>query len=243
MEEDRQLTKRERRALAKEKKRSERRKREATKRLRNWIIGLLVFIGLLGGGYKTWKWVNTPTEVPQDVLEVKEGDWIKGNPDAEVTLIEFADLECPACAAYSLDTKKLVEQFPNDIRFVFRHFPLVSVHKNATNAARATEAAGKQGQFWEMHDVLFERQSDWSEEGNPLDKFISYINELELDEGKFKSDYESEEVKKEVNDDLLSANQLRLNSTPTFFLNGSRMDTPRNYDEFRSLIENALSSN
>jgi protein-disulfide isomerase len=243
MDEDKQLTKKEKRVLAKEKKRSERRKRETIRRFKNWFVGLLVIVALFVGGYKLWEWVNTPTEVPQDVLEIKENDWIKGNPDAKVTLIEFADFECPACAAYSSDTKRLVEQFPNDIRYIYRHFPLVSTHKNASSAARSAEAAGRQGKFWEMHDLLFERQSDWSREGNPLDKFVSYINELELDEDKFVGDYESDEVKQRVNDDLNGANRLRINSTPTFFLNGSRMDTPRNYDEFKSLIESEVNSN
>ena len=239
---ERSLTKREKRALAKVEKASRRRKKETTKRFKNWFIGLLVIIGLFYGGYRLWQWINIPTEIPQDILEIKSTDWIKGNPDAELTLIDYADFRCSACAAYSADTKRLVEEFPKDLRYVFRHFPLVSLHEDAIDISRAAEAAGVQGKFWEMHDLIFQRQSEWEGDTNPVDKFISFAKELGLDEEKYKQDLDNKELNIKINDDLASANQLRLNATPTFFLNGERMKTPRNYDEFKSLIEQALSA-
>ena len=242
MEEGKPLTKKEKRVLAKEEKRKRRLKNAKTKQLKNWFIGLLVVIGLFFGGYKLWQWINTPTEIPQDILEIKSTDWIKGNLDAKLTLIEYADFRCPACAAYSADAKKLVEEFPQDLRYVFRHFPLVSLHEDAIDIARAAEAAGVQGKFWEMHDLIFQRQSEWEGDRNPVDKFISFAKELELDEEKYRQDLNNKELNIKINDDLASANQLRLDATPTFFLNGERMNTPRDYDEFKSLIEQALSA-
>jgi protein-disulfide isomerase len=241
MEEERALTKREKRALAKENKRKTRQNKEAINRFKNWFIGLLVLIGLLFGGYKIWQFINTPTIPPEELLVINDNDHAKGNPDASVTLIEYADFECPACAVYSQETKRLAEEFSDEIQYVFRHFPLPT-HSSSFEAAKATEAAGEQDMFWEMHDMLFERQSDWMEEGNPLGKFVEYASDLGLDGDKFLDDYESDVVKEKVSSDLTSANQLRLNQTPSFFLDGEKIQNPKGYDEFKSMIESAISS-
>jgi len=89
-------------------------------------------------------------------------DHYKGNPDAQVVLIEYSDFQCPACRAYIPIITSLIEQFPDDLVVVYRHFPLQSVHANARAAAEASEAAAKQGKFWEFHDILFDKQTEWS---------------------------------------------------------------------------------
>lgn len=248
MEEEQKLTKKQRRVLAKEEKRKKRESKERSRKIKNGIIALLVIIGLSLGGYKLWQWINTPIggeggeSVAQDYFEVNESDWINGNPEAPLTLIEYGDFQCPACAAYALSTKKLAEELSEDIRFIYRHFPLVSIHKNAIPSAKAAEAAGEQGKFWEMHDILYEKQSEWEEERNPKNKFVSYALEIGLDEEKFKQDLEDKSLEEKINNDLFSGNRLKVDSTPTFFLNGERIRPPGDYEGFRSIIEEQLAS-
>ena len=93
----------------------------------------------------------------------EESDRVWGSETAKVTLIEYADFQCPACATYYPIVKELKEKYPEDLRVVFRHFPLITIHKNAFPSAIAAEAAQEQGKFWEMHDILFEKQGEWSD--------------------------------------------------------------------------------
>jgi len=234
------LTRKQRRKLAKEEKRNQNNKKENIKKLKKGLVGLLTLIVLFFGGYKVWSWMNTPSAIPQNIFEIGEDDWVKGNVESSLTLIEYADYECPVCAVYFNDVNKLVAEFGNDFKLIYRHFPLVSIHKNAIPSAKAAEAAGKQNMFWEMSELLFAKHEDWADERNPLDIFVSYADELGLDTEKFKSDYESSEISDKVNSDLTSANQLRLNQTPTFFLNGEKIENPQGYEEFKKLLEKAI---
>ena len=123
---------------------------------------------------------------------------------------------------------------------MYRHFPLSQVHSNADTAARASEAAGNQGKFWEMHDKLFETQKTWSNQGNAEDIFAGYAEGLGLDVERFRNDIDSKEVKDRVRDDSQSGVRAGINSTPTFFINGEQIVNPRNLDEFRNVILEAL---
>lgn len=242
--EDVRLTKKQRRALAKEEKRKVREKRERSKKLKKWSLSLVIILGLAFAGYKFVSWYKTPIEdsdiFSQEVSGVStENEWVKGNPEARVTLVEYSDFQCPACAGFSEYVERLSEDFSDDLKIIYRHFPLESIHDNAFAAARAAEAAGKQGMFWQMHDILFERQTDWSDEAIPGEKFAEYAVDLELDEVKFIDDFESDSAKQNVKDDLTSAQQLGLNSTPTFLLN-NEVVRPNNYDEFKELIETQI---
>ena len=106
---------------------------------------------------------------------------------------------------------------------MYRHFPLLSIHPNAQPSAWASEAAANQGKFWEMHDVLFSRQEEWSSLGDPTEYFMDLAAQLELNVEQFSADMNSAEVKNRVSADLRMAEQLRLNSTPTLFLDGEKM--------------------
>ena len=125
------------------------------------------------------------------------------------------------------------------VQFAYRHFPL-SQHKNAKLAATVAEAAGKQGKFWEMHDLIFQNQSDWSEEKNAAVIFAKYAQEVGLDLAKFQTDIASEEIKAKIENDYKSGVKAGVNSTPSFFLNGEKITNPRNYDEFKNAILQAL---
>ena len=163
-------------------------------------------------------------------------DWIKGNPGAKVYLIEYSDLQCPACRAYWPLIKQVESEFANDIKIIYRHFPLTTIHKNAQLAAQAAEAAGLQGKFWEMHDLLFEKQLDWSNLSNVSEKFTEYAGQLGLNVEKFKNDLNSDTVKDEVREDVATGNKAQVRGTPSFYLQGKKITNPQSYDELRQLI-------
>jgi protein-disulfide isomerase len=232
------LTKKEKRALAKEEKQKKREQDQKSSMLKKFLVWGLILIALAFGGYKVWEWINTPTETVDEsqLLEVTQSDWIKGNPDASITFIEYGDFQCPACGDTFLLVKRLAEEAGEQVRVIYRHLPLVSIHEHALQAAKAAEAAGKQGKFWEMHDKLFENQDTWSEMGSIDEELNKYAGEIGLDVEQFKSDLESSDVADQVNADIFSANRLRLSSTPTFFLNGEEIRIPTDIDELLKLV-------
>lgn len=198
-----------------------------------WGISLVILVLFV------WMIVSlaTPSNKLQIInLDINADDVIKGNDTAKYTLLEYSDFQCPACAIYQPLVKKLSEEFPQDLRIVFRNFPLSELHSNANNAAYAAGAAQLQNKFWEMADILFSRQNDWSALENPQEKFISYAQELSLDVEKFKTDLNGATVKDKVSKDRLSAENNNLNSTPTFFVNGQKIINPTSYNEFKNAI-------
>lgn len=170
---------------------------------------------------------------------LSDSDWLQGNKNAKVVLIEYSDFECPACAYYSKMIDEAVAEFGNHIAFVYRHFPL-SIHKNAEKAAWAAEAAGAQGKFWEMHDRLFTYQNTWTPQVNPEETFRKFANDLGLDVDQFKMDYESRAIRKNVKLDVESAEKNKLDYTPTLFLNGKKLNNPKTYEGFRTLIRDVI---
>ena len=237
------LTKKEKRVLAKEKKKKKAQKQKFHSGFKTILVWTLVLGIVSWFGFKTYKFFTQ--QVPEVVtvpIEVYESDWVKGDLEAGVTLIKYEDFQCPACASYAPIIKKLEEETPEGLRIVFRHFPLMNIHNNAFSAAKASEAAGRQEKFWEMHDILYEEQGDWANENNPKDKFIEYAKRLDLDEQKFLEDYDSNEVSEKINTDIASGNNLNINATPTFYLNG-RFIQPGSYEEFKELVDDEIRGN
>lgn len=154
--------------------------------------------------------------------DVSAADWSEGPENATLTIIEYSDFQCPACAAFYTELKTLMAKYPDDVRLVFRNFPLVSLHSNATLAAQAAEAAGRQGKFWDMYNDLFSKQSDWS--AMTTADFTNWLKAeaqtLGLDTAKFATDLTSEAVVSKVKSDIDYGTQIGLNSTPTILLNG-----------------------
>ena len=165
----------------------------------------------------------------------------KGNENSQVVLMEFSDFQCPACAAYYSVLKDVLDEFGDDIKIVYKHFPL-SIHRNAKLAAQAAEAAGAQGRFWEMHDKIFEGQKEWAEVFNPKQVFIKYAEELSLDVELFKKDMVGAIAKNKVEKDLQEGKILGVSYTPYFILNGEQIENPKTLEEFKELIEKALST-
>jgi protein-disulfide isomerase len=166
-----------------------------------------------------------PTQVDATQL-LREGAPSKGPATAAVTIVEFSDFQCPACRAVQPMTKQLMATYPDSVRFVYRHFPLTQIHQYATLAAQAGEAANQHGKFWEFHDILFERQEEWAKlatEDEVKETFLKYGEELGIDKAVFQETIGSDQVKKNVADDLAAGSAIKISATPTFFLNGQQV--------------------
>lgn len=170
---------------------------------------------------------------------VSDSDWRQGSREAPAVLIEYGDFQCPACREYHPVVKELSAQLGDRLLLVYRHFPLRQVHAQALLAAQAAEAAGRQGMFWEMHDVLFERQNEWANNSGAQSLFVRWAEELRLDRGRFEADLTDSSVGDEVENDYRSGLAAGVDSTPTFFLNGEKLQGFRNLDEFRDRIRAA----
>jgi protein-disulfide isomerase len=209
---------------------------------KNILWGVITFLVIIGGLWGVWNLTTQPAGTPKDKkvdLTVTAADHIMGPENAQVTLVEYSDFQCPACRAYAPLVKSIVEKNPETVRLVYRHFPL-DQHTFAKQAAYAAEAAGKQGKFFEFHNILFDKQEDW-QEGKNLDKlFSSYAQELKLNVKQFKTDSASSEVKAAIERDIKSGIQFQVDATPTFFLNGTRIENPGSLDDFQKLIDTAV---
>ena len=160
-----------------------------------------------------------------------------GNPNGFVPVVEYADLQCPACkAAHSGVTKPLLEKYGNDIRFELKHFPLRSIHRYALDAAEAAECAADQGKFWEFIDIAYENQSDLD-----FDALLVWADELGLDTKSFESCWKSHAKKKVVLADYAEGRELGVGGTPTFFVDGTRVQG--GFDTLSAAIEQALGGN
>lgn len=178
--------------------------------------------------------------------QITAEDWVKGTKGAKITLIEYSDFQCPACAYFSSITNSLVGEFGAHMQLAYRHFPLKQIHANSTIAAQAAEAAGKQGKFWEMHDLLFTKQNEWSTQTpeDATNTFIAYAGQIGItDTTKFLADLNSKEVADKIESDFQSGQDAKINATPTFFLNGVKILNPRSLEEFRKLIRTELEKN
>jgi protein-disulfide isomerase len=165
-------------------------------------------------------------------VPVTPEDHIQGDPDAELTLVEYGDYECPHCGrAYGI-VKRVQKHFGRRLRFVFRNFPLTQIHPNAQTAAETTEFAGAHGRFWEMHDRIFENQDRL---GLPL--LFALAEELGLDPQDLRAALTAGEFEPRVRRDFLSGVRSGVNGTPTFFLGEQRHDGPWEFDDLVRALE------
>ena len=196
------------------------------------VLGMIAVVSYKSGG---------PQGNSGNLTEpVNSSDWIRGSKDAKVVLVEYSDFQCPACDYFYSQVKQLEKDFDGKIAVVYRYFPLEQVHKNARLSARAAEAAGRQGKFWEMHDLLFENQNAWAESSNAIQAFDSYAQSLGLDMNKFNRDINSSDIDVKINNDYQSGVNSGVQGTPTFFINGKQIENPQSYDAFKSIIEAEL---
>ncbi|HTS18815.1 MAG TPA: DsbA family protein [Verrucomicrobiae bacterium] len=152
-------------------------------------------------------------------LPVGERDHIQGPATAAITLVEYGDYECPYCGQAYPIVKQLQKRLGKRLRFVFRNFPLSTMHPHAEHAAEAAETGGAHGRFWEMHDVLYENQKTLDD-----DALVEYALAVGLDATKFATDMAGHTLAARVREDFLSGVRSGVNGTPTFFINGVRHD-------------------
>ena len=198
------------------------------------VTVLLLLLIALGGSNSSVDYsIGKATEQPLNA------EWVRGNQAAGVVLIEYSDFQCPACSAFAPIVRKVEETYGDRTAFVYRHFPLVKIHANADLAARASEAAGKQGKFWEMHDALFANHSTWEKQVNAQTFFESYAKAIGLDVDQFTKDLTADDVKQAVADDYARGQLAGVQGTPSFFLNGKQLRVA-GYDDFVEAFDAAL---
>ncbi|MFH1695815.1 MAG: DsbA family protein [Candidatus Micrarchaeota archaeon] len=186
------------------------------------VLGVLIFGGPVTGFYL----FGNP-----EAFHGNDGRPFKGNPDAKIVVIEYSDFQCPACGSAYSYSKDAVNEFQDQIRFEFRHFPL-SNHPFAFKAAVAAEAANDQGKFWEYHDKLFENQDHLLRAD-----LIKYAEELELDIEKFTATLDGNEKDALINSQIQQGNINKVSGTPTFFVNGKKVES---WNKLREAIQAEL---
>jgi protein-disulfide isomerase len=194
-----------------------------------WAVFVCICLAIIGGLVISTRRdkVNVSTIDPNAILTTgSNADHVLGDKSSKIVLIEYGDYQCPSCQGTAASLKPIVEEYKDQIAFVFRHFPLTTIHPNALAAAATAEAAGLQGKFWEMHDLLYTERDSWSnisaEERTKL--FSGYAKGLDLDVARFDSDITSEKVSAKINYDRALAKKLGIEGTPTIFLNGKKLD-------------------
>lgn len=200
-----------------------------------WIIFSVAVVVLLGGLVVWARVANPPIDLSgvsnNSIVAASEqngniADHVKGPTDSKVVFIEYGDFQCPSCGAAHPNVNELLEEYGEDITFIFRNFPLTAIHPNALSAATVAEAAGLQGKYWDMYNLLFDNQDEWSQvdTSKRTTIFESYANELGLDIDKFNTDVAGTATSQKVKFDLALGKQANVSATPTFFLNGEQLD-------------------
>ena len=174
-------------------------------------------------------------------LLIGQLSYMTGTKDAKVNIVEFGDYQCPACAYASPIVQELVKAYKNNpnVNFVFRNFPLPQ-HSNAMISAEASEAARVQGKFLEMSEMLYGRQNEWSGNSKALEIFIGYAKELGLDINLFTDSVSQEKFKDIIIKDRSDGQALGVNSTPSFFINGEKLNGIPGLEEFKKIIDGKL---
>jgi protein-disulfide isomerase len=175
----------------------------------------------------------------QDINPGASPAWVIGNAKAPVSIEVFNDYQCPPCGTFNEQLKKIEAEYKDNVRIIFRNFPITNTHQNALLAAQTAEAAGLQGHFVEMINHLYGNAKYWAESENPRQLFMSYAQELRLDLDRFALDLDGELVRERIRLDVARAKSLGVNGTPTILLDG-KMLAPAKTADIASLIEQAL---
>lgn len=209
---------------------------------------ILLMTIAIGTAFFAGRSLLQPTRETAVVAGLPAGDaaesHYRGAPNAPLTLLEYGDYQCPPCAAYNPVIKSVLQHYGDKLRLEFRQFPLAGVHPNAVEAALAAEAAGEQGRYWEMNDLLFETQQQWARAANPDENFTALAARIGLDEMQFLKALHSEDLQRRISADVASAQAAHVQGTPTFFLNGRHIDVPTvTLEAFQKAIDPELQRN
>ncbi|MDP3881077.1 MAG: thioredoxin domain-containing protein [bacterium] len=238
------LSKKQQKRLARLEKRENQRESDLSvrksKSALTWLITIIVIIGIVWGLVLLVRNGSDGSGVMATSEEITTDDWTIGPSNAPIQLIEYSDFQCPACASYEPILQQIFDEYEGQIQFAYRHFPLRSIHSHAQLTGQAAEAAGLQGMFWEMHERIFETQPIWSVRPKIEDFLSDLAEEIGLDVEQFEADLKSAGVEAAVNSDYLSASNLGLNATPSFILNGNRIQNPSGVEQFKQLLDAVL---
>ncbi len=205
-----------------------------------FFIGIAIAAVLVIGGVFLFssksKTPNSGGDQPN--INVTVGHKEGAGDNAPVKIIEFGDFQCPYCAQAEPALRQALKDNSATVQFIFRNFPL-SQHANALPAAYAAEAASNQGKYFEMHNLLYDRQAAWENAGDPAGIFLGYARELGLDSSKFKTDYNGDAAKAAIKTDYDYGLSLGVNSTPTFYVNGKRVTGLQTVSQWQSFINDA----
>lgn len=195
-----------------------------------WIIFVVVCVVTLGGLvlFSRKDTVDVASLDPSKAVSETTtaiGDHVYGDTASKVVLIEYGDFQCPGCGGAFPQLKTIKTTYKNEIAFIFRNFPLTTIHPNALAAATAAEAAGFQDKYWEMHDKLYENQTAWSDidSSKRTDIFAGYAQDIGLDVAKFKEDLKDPKIAAKISRDRALGNKLKVSSTPTLYLGTEKL--------------------
>ncbi len=200
------------------------------------LVGGIFFLSSNSTGQSSTSTTLSPKDAALLTDNSKHSILSKG---AKITLVEFADFQCPACGAAHPALQKILTTYKGKINFIYRYFPL-SQHKNGMLSAEAAEAAGEQGKFWEMHDMLYENQNEWAESDSASDIFQGYAKKLGLNTDSFSKSLLSDKTKSIVQKDEDDGVLLGVDSTPTIFINNQKFENAATYDNLSAQIETEL---
>ena len=200
-----------------------------------WVGGtlMLVIAALL-----LYAFTGAAASEPSKSAQPNADDISYGPADAQLSVIEYSDFECPFCAQYAAWLSTLRERYGDRVQFVYRFFPLAD-HKYATLAAKVAYAASLQGKFWEMHDLLFKNQTEWSESNDPRPFFDSYAQEVGLDLDTFHKDADAQSTTDFITAQAAEGKAAGVRHTPWFVV-GDEVVLPRSLEELDKLIREAL---
>jgi len=192
------------------------------------IVGITILVVALAAVVLT---KPAPTLTKADLITSTA--YTRGNPQAKTYLVEFSDFQCPACLDMKPTVDEIVKTNADKLLFVYRNFPL-DQHPFSHQAASAAEAAGKQGKYWEMYDLLFANQDKFSDA-----LFPQLADQLQLDATKFAADMGDQAINNKISDDIAAGNRFGIDATPTFFLNGKKL-TINSHNDLKTAVTQAI---
>ncbi len=201
-----------------------------------FFVGVVLAAVLILGGIVIFSKHSSSSSGPANI-DTQTGEKL-GSDSAKVKIVEFSDFQCPACKAAAQPLRDAVAKNSTDVQLIYRYFPL-PIHKNGKISARAGAAAAKQGKFWQMFDLLFQTQDEWSSQTDPANTFVILAKQLNLNADQYKTDLNSDELKKKVDDDSSYALSLSTDQTPTFYINGKKVVGVQTLENWQQLIDDA----
>lgn len=219
-------------------KQMEQSQKSSSSKTKGIVIGLIAVLFL---AFFAWAVIFSKQNKPSsaEAIVLSSSGQRAGTESAKVTLVEFGDFQCPACKSYESALKQVRAEYKDEVQFIYKHFPL-AIHKNAMPAGVAAEAAGRQGKFWEYHDVLYEKQGEWAPLLSPSEKFEAYATSLKLDIDQFRKDMTDKEIENDIRSQMDEGGKVGVNATPTFFLDGKYLNVNATFDSFKKAIDQAL---